>query len=75
MTGKGPVKKVKIGGIEVAVWQNESKDKKVFFTTTLERSYKVGEDWKKTNSLRDSDLPKAILALQEAYHFVALKGE
>ena len=75
MSEKGPVKKVKIGGIEAAVWQNESKEGKKFFTTTLDRSYKVGEEWKKTNSLRDSDLPKAILALQEAYHFVALKGE
>ncbi|VVB76221.1 Uncharacterised protein [uncultured archaeon] len=73
--GKGPVKKVKIGGIEAAVWENSSKEGKKFFTTTMERSYKVGEEWKKTSSLRDSDLPKAILALQEAYHFVALKGE
>jgi hypothetical protein len=69
-----PVKSVKVGGIEVAVWENESKDQKKFFTTTLERNYKVGEEWKKTNSLRNEDLPKAILALQEAYHFVAVKN-
>ncbi len=68
-----PVKSVKIGGIEVAVWENSSKDGNKFFTTTLERNYKVGEEWKKTNSLRDNDLPKAILALQEAYQFVAIK--
>ena len=71
--GNGPVKKVKIGGIEVAVWENSSKEGKKFFTTTIERNYKSGEDWKKTNSLRNDDLPKAILALQEAYHFVTLK--
>jgi len=70
-----PVKNVKVGGIEVAVWENESKEKKKFYTTTLERNYKVGEDWKKTNSLRNDDLPKAILALQEAYHFVAIKDD
>lgn len=68
-----PAKSVKIGGIEVAVWENSSRDGKKFFTTTLERNYKDGEEWKKTNSLRDNDLPKAILALQEAYHFVAIK--
>ncbi len=73
MSEKGPVKKVKIGGIEAAIWENSSKDGKKFFTTTMERNYKVGEEWKKTNSLRDSDLPKAILALQEAYHFVSVK--
>ena len=68
-----PVKKVKIGGIEVAVWENKSEKGNKFYNTTLERSYKVGEEWKKTTSLRDSDLPRAILALQEAYHFVSLK--
>ncbi|MDD4467630.1 MAG: hypothetical protein WC290_01255 [archaeon] len=70
-----PVKNVKLGGIEVAVWENSSKEGKKFFTTTIDRNYKVGEDWKKTNSLRDNDLPKAILALQEAYHFVSLKED
>ncbi|MBT4191911.1 MAG: hypothetical protein HOE11_01250 [Candidatus Diapherotrites archaeon] len=68
-----PVKKIKIGAIEVAVWENTSSEGKKFFNTTMERSYKDGEEWKKTNSLRDSDLPKAILALQKAFEFVAIK--
>ena len=72
---RGPVKKVKVGAVEVAVWENSSKDGKKFFTTTMERNYKAGEDWKKTNSLRTDDLPKAILALQEAYHFAAVKND
>ncbi|MFA6399757.1 MAG: hypothetical protein WCW44_05355, partial [archaeon] len=58
----------------VAVWENSSKDGKKFFTTTMERNYKAGEEWKKTSSLRTDDLPKAILALQEAYHFAAVKN-
>jgi hypothetical protein len=70
-----PVKKVKIGGIEVAVWQNTSKEGNTFFTTTMERNYKDGEEWKKTSSLRDNDLPKAVLALQKAYEFVSIKQE
>ena len=70
-----PVKKVKIGGIEVAVWENTSSDGNKFFTTTMERNYKDGEDWKKTNSLRVNDLPKAILDLQKAYEFTAIKEE
>jgi hypothetical protein len=67
-----PVKKIKAGGIDVAVWENDGKNGK-YYTTTLERSYKDGEEWKKTNSLRTSDLPKAILALQKAYEFGAIK--
>ncbi len=68
-----PVKKIKIGGIEVAVWKNTSKEGNDFFTTTMERNYKDGEDWKKTNSLRDNDLPKAMLALQKAFEYVSIK--
>lgn len=70
-----PVKSVKVGGIEVAIWENASKEGNKFFTTTIERNYKVGEDWKKTGSLRTNDLPKAILALQQAYEYTAIKDE
>ena len=70
-----PVKKIKIGGIEVAVWENTSKEGNKFFTTTMERNYKDGEDWKKTNSLRVNDLPKVILALQKAFEFTVIKEE
>jgi hypothetical protein len=68
-----PVKKIKVGGVEVAVWKNSSKEGREFFTTTMERNYKLEEDWKKTNTLRDNDLPKAILALQKAFEFVSIK--
>ena len=68
-----PVKSIKVGGVEVAVWENTNKEGKPFYTTTLDRSYKTGEEWKKTASLRNTDLPKAILALQEAYKFALLK--
>ncbi|MDD3083715.1 MAG: hypothetical protein PHP82_01705 [Candidatus ainarchaeum sp.] len=68
-----PVKKIKVGGIEVAVWKNSSKEGNEFFTTTMERNYKIEDDWKKTNSLRNNDLPKAILALQKAFEFVTMK--
>ena len=68
-----PIKKVSVGGIEAAVWENSSKDGKKYFTTSMERNYKDGEEWKKTGSLRTTDLPKAILALQKAYEFQALK--
>ncbi|MCX6801008.1 MAG: hypothetical protein NTZ73_02375 [Candidatus Diapherotrites archaeon] len=70
-----PVKKLKIGTIDVAVWENESKKGDKFFTTTIERSYKKGEEWKKTNSFRMNDLPKAILALQKAFEFASLKED
>lgn len=68
-----PVKKITVGGIEAAVWENSSKDGKKYFTTTVERNYKDGDEWKKTSSLRTNDLPKTILTLQKAYEFQSLK--
>jgi hypothetical protein len=70
-----PVKKIKVGGIEAAVWENTSKEGNKYYTTTMERNYKDGEEWKKTSSLRANDLPKAILALQKAFEFSAIKEE
>jgi hypothetical protein len=64
--GNGPVDKIKFGGITVDVWENSGEHSK-FYTFTLQRSYKQGNEWKNTNSLRAQDLPKAILALQKAY--------
>jgi hypothetical protein len=68
-----PVKSVKVGAVEAAVWENASKEGRKFFTTTLDKNYKDGEAWKKTTSFGADDLPKAILALQQAYEFVAIK--
>lgn len=70
-----PVKKVKIKGVELAVWENESKEGNKFYNVSMERNYKDGEEWKKTNSLRENDIPKAILALQKAYEFMTIKEE
>jgi hypothetical protein len=70
-----PVKKIKVGAIEIAVWENQSESGNKFYTTSMERNYKDGEEWKKTNTLRESDLPKAVLGLNKAYEFIALKEQ
>lgn len=62
----GPINKIKIGGVTVDTWKNAGEHAD-FFTHSLQRSYKQGNEWKNTNSLRTQDLPKAILALQKAY--------
>ena len=69
-----PVKKFSLGGVQVAIWENESKEGTRFSTVTLSRAYKDKKDeWKNTGSLRTSDLPKAALGLQKAYEHLTLK--
>ena len=69
-----PVKKFSAGGVQVAVWQNEGKEGSSFYTVSFDKRYKdKNDEWKSSSSLKTSDLPKAILALQKAYEYMALK--
>lgn len=74
-----PEKKFRAGAITATVWSNETvKDgKKVSYKTiSFERSYKDKDDeWKQTNSLRITDIPKAVLVLNKAYEYLALNAE
>ena len=62
-----PVHNEKVGGIKVSTWENKSKEGVPFYTVSIQRSYKDGNDWKNTDSYRINDLPKVILALQKTY--------
>ena len=74
-----PEKKFRAGAIAATVWANETvrDGKKVSYKTiSFERSYKDKDDtWKQTNSLRTTDIPKAVLVLSKAYEYLALNNE
>jgi len=73
----GPIKKFSAGAIQVAIWKNESQTTEgssSYNTISITRRYKSKErEWKSSSSLRLNDIPKAVLALQEAYKYLALK--
>ena len=68
-----PIHKISVGGIQVAIWSNEGKEGTIYNSVSFDKRYKQGEEWKSTNSLKANDIPKAILALQKAYEYLALK--
>ncbi len=73
-----PVKKFRIGGVSATVWDNVTiKDSKEvhYFTVTVERTYKSKDEFKKTSTYGDNDLPKLMAVSRMAYDFVALKKE
>jgi hypothetical protein len=74
-----PEKKFRSGAIAATVWANEAvrDGKKVSYrTVSFERSYKDKDDtWKQTNSLRMTDIPRALLVLNKAYEYLALNSE
>lgn len=75
---KQPEQKFRAGSVSATIWLNHGQDNEgketSFNTVSFERSYldKDG-NWKSTNNLRITDLPKAILVLSKAYEALALK--
>ena len=45
-----------------------------FYSVTINKAYKEGEDWKYTNSFNIEDLPKVALVANEAYKHIRLKS-
>ena len=79
--GNQPIKEFRVqGGIKAAIWRNEVQQNGrtvVQYSIKVQRSYKdktTGE-WKTTDYFRPQDLPRLILAAQEAFRFVSLDDE
>ena len=51
-----PMAKVRVGSVEVALWENKDDKKGTWHSVTLQRHYKSEGEWKNTNSFRLSDL-------------------
>jgi len=74
--GKKPEKKFRAGTVTATVWENESKEGKIYSTVSFEKGYKDAEGaWKSTNKLSTSDLPKAMVVLGKAYEHLALANQ
>lgn len=72
---KLPEKKFRAGAISITIWRNETA-KGSYCTAQLDRSYKdKNNEWKRTASMRLSDLPKAALLLDKAYEYLVLKNQ
>ena len=71
-----PEKKFSCGPVSASIW---AKSKTVegeavkFYSVTITKAYKEGEDWKYTNSFDIEDLPKVALVANEAYKYVRLR--
>ncbi len=78
MDGKKPVQVFKAGGVRAAIWENtiERDGRSVpAYSVQIDRTYKDGEEWKRTNRFRLSELPRVELVARKAFEFLSLKGE
>lgn len=65
-----PVHVLRLRGVKVAVFENQSAEGSVFHKIALQRVYRDGEEWKTTQSLNRDDIPIATLLLQSAWEWV-----
>ena len=75
-----PVRKFQAGAISAALWPNKMtlRDGRQIETlsVTLDRRYKDSDgEWKSSGSLREADIPKALLVLAKAYEFLTARAE
>jgi hypothetical protein len=62
------------GNLEIAVWERtigEGDEARVVLNTTMKKTFKDGDDYRESNSLRAEEIGLAILMLQEAFHFIS----
>ena len=54
-TTNQPADRVRLGSVQAAIWENEGPNGP-FYSATIERSYRDGEEWKTTSSFGRDDL-------------------
>ena len=64
-----PVQDFTLNFVSAAIWDN-SDEKRTKFRVTLTKSYKDGEEWKRTTSLTARDIPSARTVLEQAYVWI-----
>jgi len=68
-----PVKVFRMHGISVSIFENHTTTNGrdvLFYKVALQRSYRDGDEWKRSTSFGRDDLPTASLLLQEAWAFI-----
>jgi hypothetical protein len=64
-----PAHKFRDGVLQVTIWRNPS-EKGTWYSVVPSRSYKKGDDWNQTESLRDDDLLPMGKLLSQAHTWI-----
>ena len=67
---KKPVKVFKYRALSASVFANTAKNGGPFYSVSLQRTYKVGDEFKHSSSFTRDELPVARHLLQQAWEFI-----
>jgi len=62
-----PLTKIRIGSVTAAVWKADTG----FYSVTLQKSYKEGDEWRNTDYLGHGDLLNAAKVLERAENYIS----
>lgn len=69
-----PVHEIRFGAVRAAVWRNESQNG-VWYSVTLSRLYKDGDQWRDSTSFGRDDLLLVAKAADSAHTWIAGANE
>lgn len=69
-TNSKPEFSVKFGSVRASVWKNEGKNGS-WYSITIVRVYKQGDEYKESSSFSLEELPLVQLVADRAFHWVA----
>uniref|UniRef100_A0A6H1ZYU2 Uncharacterized protein n=1 Tax=viral metagenome TaxID=1070528 RepID=A0A6H1ZYU2_9ZZZZ len=69
-----PEHTVRCGGIQIAIWLNET-SKGIFQSITIDKSYKEGDEWKHTKSFKPNDLVKLQIGINKVLEYLYWKSD
>ena len=67
---QGPIHEIKLGRIRATIWGNRTNRQTLWYSVTVSRKYRDGEQWKETTSFGRDDLPLLSKAVELAYGWI-----
>jgi hypothetical protein len=65
-----PAHEIRIGRIRATIWRNQSDQHGTWYSVSITRSFKQGEQWKSATSLGKDDLLVAAEVSRLAFHWI-----
>jgi len=76
MAKSKPIKRIRSGAVTLTVWECLKTDGSGTYNRyTVDRSYKRGDEWKRTNFLSGHDLKRAQMLMNKALESIKLDAE
>lgn len=70
-----PVFKMKVGSMDIAVWEHKNEKGGNYHSISYEKSYLDDKNgWQKTKNILTKDIPNLQIGLQKAYEFIKVRG-